>query len=47
MGGVIFIIKPYYYIYYFISLETGNTHKSEVFLLKIYSGKVNASIVTC
>ena len=29
------------------SLETVNTQKSEVFLLKISSGNVNASVVTC
>ena len=33
---------------YFISLETGNTQKSEVFLLRISSGNVNVSVVvTC
>ena len=35
-------------IYYcFISLETANTQKSEVFLLRISSGNVNALVVTC
>ena len=34
--------------HYFISLETAKTHKSEVFLLRISSGNVNASeVVTC
>ena len=40
----------YYYITtlsYFISLETANTQKSEVFLLRISLGNVNASVVTC
>ena len=40
----------YYYITtlsYFISLETANTQKSEVFLLRISSGNVNALVVTC
>ena len=34
------------HFHYFISLEKLNTHKSEVFLLRIYSGNVNASVVT-
>ena len=33
--------------YTFISLETANTQKSEVFLLRISSGNVNASVVNC
>ena len=43
----------YYYlvliiIYYLISLERTNTHKSEVFLLRISSGNVNTSgVATC
>ena len=35
------------HIHYFISLETANTQKSEVFLLRISLGNVNASVVTC
>ena len=36
------------YYYNFIILETANTQKSEVFLLRISSGNVNASVVvTC
>ena len=36
------------HFHYFISCETGNTRKSEVFLLlRISSGNVNASVVTC
>ena len=43
-GGVIFITK----CHYFISLEIANTQKSEVFLLRISLGNVNASVVvTC
>ena len=34
------------HFHYFISLEKLNTQKSEVFLLRIYSGNVNASVVT-
>ena len=47
MGGVksiwrvIFIIILLHF-HYFISLETANTQKSEVFLLRISSGNVNA-----
>ena len=32
---------------YFISLETANTQKSEMFLLRSSSGNVNTSVVTC
>ena len=36
------------HFHYLISCETGNTRKSEVFLLlRISSGNVNASVVTC
>ena len=35
------------HFHYFISLETANTQKSEVFLLRISLGNVNASVVTC
>ena len=34
-------------IYQTFSLETVNTQKSEVFVLNISSGNVNASVVTC
>ena len=40
----------YYYITtlsLFLSLESANTQKSEVFLLRISLGNVNASVVTC
>ena len=33
--------------HYYISLETANTQKSEVFLLRIFSRNANASVVTC
>ena len=42
-GGVIFITT----LLPFISLETASTQKSEVFLLRISLGNVNASVVTC
>ena len=32
---------------YFISLETANTQKSEMFLLRSFSGNLNTSVVTC
>ena len=35
------------HFHYFISSETANTQKSGVFLLRISSGNVNASVVTC
>ena len=44
--GVI-LITILLHFYYFISLETANTQKSEVFLLRISLGNVNASVVTC
>ena len=44
--GVIFITILLHF-HYFISLETASTQKSEVFLLRISSGNVNASVVTC
>ena len=44
-GGVIFITILLHF-HYFISIETANTQKIEVFLLRIYSGNVNASVVT-
>ena len=45
-GGVIFstILLHFHYV---ISLELANTHKSEVFLLRISLGNVNPSVVTC
>ena len=52
MGGVksiwraIFIIILLHF-HYFISLETANTQKGQVFLLRISLGNVNASVVTC
>ena len=45
-GGVIFITMLMR-IHYFISLETANTQKSEVLLLRISSGNVNASVAIC
>ena len=45
-GGVIFITILLHF-HYFISLETANTLKSEVFLLRISSGDLNASVVIC
>ena len=52
MGGVkntwgLIFITILLHFHYFISLETANTQKSEVFLLRISLGNVNASIVTC
>ena len=44
MGGAESI--PYYTFIFFISLETANTQKSEVFLLGISLGNMNASVVT-
>ena len=45
-GGAIFIaiLAHFHYLY---SLETANTKKSEVFLLRISSGKLNESVATC
>ena len=46
-GGVIFI-PILLHFHYYISLETTvNTQKSAVFLLRVFSGNVNASVVTC
>ena len=45
-GGVIFITLLLHF-HYFISLEAANTKKSEVFLLRISLGNLNASVVTC
>ena len=52
MGGVknIWVSNIYYYITtlpYFIPLEAANTQKSEIFLLRISSGNLDASVVTC
>ena len=44
-GGVIFIVTLLHF-HYFISLETANTQKNEVFLSRISSVNVNASVVT-
>ena len=45
-GGVIFITMLLHF-HYFISLETANTQKSEVFLSRRSLGNVNATVVTC
>ena len=45
-GGVI-VITILLHFHYFISLGTANTQKTEGFLLRIFSGNVNASVVTC
>ena len=45
-GGVI-LITILLHVHYFISLETANTQKSEVLLLRTSLGNVNASVVTC
>ena len=44
--GAIFITILLHF-HYFISLEIANNQKSEVFLLRISLGNMNASIVTC
>ena len=44
--GVTFI-TTLLHSHYFIFLETANTQKSEVFLLRMSLGNVNASFVTC
>ena len=44
-GGVI-IITILLHFHYSISLETANTQKSELFLLRISLGTVNASVAT-
>ena len=41
------IITALLHFHYFISLETANTQKDEVFLLKTSLGNVNATVVTC
>ena len=45
MGGVIFITMLLHF-HYFVSLEAANTQKNEVFLLRTFSGNVNASVAT-
>ena len=45
-GGVIFITILLHF-HYFISFETTKTQTSEMFLLRISLGNVNASVVTC
>ena len=52
MGGVKNKLGSNIYCYittlsYFISLETANTQKGKVFLLRISLGNVNASVATC
>ena len=52
MGGVktnggLILVTILLHFHYFISLETAKTQKSEVFLLRISLGNVNASVVTC
>ena len=44
---VVIFITILAHFHYFISLELANTQKSEVLLLRIFSGNVNASVVTC
>ena len=44
--GVVFITILLHF-HYFISLETANTQKSEMFLLRSSSGNLNTSVVTC
>ena len=44
--GEYFFITVLLHFHFFISLETANTQKSEVFLLRISLGNVNASVVT-
>ena len=44
--GVMFITILLHF-HYFISLEKANVQKSEVFLLRISLGNVNASVVIC
>ena len=45
MGGIFITILVHFH--YFISLKTANTQKSEVFLLRISAGNVNALVGTC
>ena len=45
-GGVIFITILLHF-HYFFSLETANTQKSGMFLLRIFSGHLIVSVVTC
>ena len=44
--GVIFVTILLYFLY-FICLEPANTHKSEVFLLRISTRNMNASVIIC
>ena len=44
--NVIFITILLHF-HYFVSSETGNIQESEVFLLRISLGNVNASVVNC
>ena len=45
-GGVIFITIVLHF-HGIISLETANTQKTEVFLLRISRGNVKESVATC
>ena len=45
-GGVIFITLLLQF-HYFILLETANTQKNEMFLLRTFLGNVNASVFAC
>ena len=45
--GLVICITIILRFHYFISLETADTQKSVVVHLRIYSGNVNASVVTC
>ena len=47
INGPVIFITTLLHFHYFISLETANMQKSEVFLLRISLGNVNASVVTC
>ena len=53
MGGVkdmvewVIFITILLHFNYFISLKAANTQKSEVFILRISSANVDASVVTC
>ena len=47
MGEQYLLLYYYLLYYYFASLEKANLQKNEVFLLRISSGNVNASVATC
>ena len=46
MGWLIFVTILIHF-HYFISLETANAQKNEVFILRISLENVNASVATC